>query len=253
MTRILSAVVTVLFVLGLPAAHAQPEEAGTLAKLWVIQPKAEMAESFEAAFAKHVEWRRDNSDPWHWNVYVVVDGQNAGTYYARSAGHHYRDFDHYIEFQQRASDHWQKSVAKYVAKSGSMISRELPDMSQWEGNTSDYNLFWVYSSDIKPGQMQSWKEAAGMITNELAEADWPYEWFFVERLSGGTVPSVALVIPAANWAGMEDPDPSAFDAVAARHDQAKAAKMWQDYYAPMKTTSSYVLRRIPDFEVKAAQ
>ena len=253
MARILSAVVALLSVLALPVADAQPVEAGTLAKLWIVQPKAGMTESFEAAFAKHVEWRRENSDPWHWNVYVVVDGQNAGTYFARSAGHHYRDFDDYIEFQQRANDQWQENVAKYVAKSSSMISRDLPDMSQWEGNTSDYNLFWVYSSDIKTGRMQDWKEAADAISNELAEAEWPYEWFFIERLSGGTVPSAALVVPAADWAGMEDPDPSAFDAVAARHDRAKAAEMWQAYYAPIKSTTSYVLRRIPDFEVKASQ
>ena len=98
-----------------PLANADNHEAGTLARVWTITPKAGVSEEFEKALAGHVEWRRKNKDPWHWNVYVQVDGRHVGTYYARSAGHHYADFDAYEEFGQKAGDHWNDNVQQYVA------------------------------------------------------------------------------------------------------------------------------------------
>ena len=149
---ILSAL-TVTLSLSVSTAVADSHEAGTLAKVWSITPKAGMTEEFEKALGAHVQWRRDNKDPWHWNVYVEVDGHDVGTYYARSGGHHYPDFDDYEAFGEKASDHWNDTVQPYVANVRSSMSRELPDMGQWEGNTSDYNLFKVFSIDLKPGAM----------------------------------------------------------------------------------------------------
>ena len=60
-------------------ARVQVEESGTRRPFMrgiMVHSLMSRGVEFEKALAGHVEWRLKNKDPWHWNVYVQVDGES---------------------------------------------------------------------------------------------------------------------------------------------------------------------------------
>lgn len=234
-------------------ALAQAIDPGNVAKVWSITPKTGMSEKFEAAFASHVDWRRKNNDPWHWEVYVQVDGIDVGTYYARSGNHHWADLDGYGEFAEKATKHWNSTVAQYVANVQSSLSEVMPEISNWPEDAPDYRLFMIYSYDIKQGRTSQFNRSAKAIVDVLREINWPYHWAFIDRVSGGAVPGALLVLPSEKWAGMAEPDPNVFEAVAAKTGEGKAIDMFDAYSDSLASSHAYVLEWLPQYTVEGAK
>ena len=237
------------------AALAQDPQPESIAKIWTFIPKNGDQAGFEKAFAEHVQWRRDNKDPWHWDVYVQVDGPEVGAYYARSGNHSWADFDAYdaSEFVAKASDHWTRTVSPHLDDIHSSITRWLPALSNWPDDAPIYNLFQLQHIQIKPGHMRAYTQAVGTIADALKQAKWPYHWGLDAMMSGGEGPSVTLVLPSMKWADMAEPKPNFYDTMAGVIGEEKAAKTMADLNATVATTKVTIVRRIPELEVKAAK
>ena len=50
-----------------------------IARGFVFEAKPGMATQFEEAIKLHVQWRKQNNDPWTWVWYQVVNGDNIGS------------------------------------------------------------------------------------------------------------------------------------------------------------------------------
>jgi len=253
-TKILTALLACVFCqLFAAVASAQSDEPGTVAKLWIIKPKADAADKFEQALARYVEWRRKNNDPWHWDVYVQVDGADAGTYYARSGGHQWADFDRYEEFDRKSEVQWNATVAQYVASAQSSLSEEMPTLSNFPSDATGYRLFTVISYDLKPGHAEDFNQAMKTIVDILRGAQWPHHWAVINAITGPSLPAAVLVIPHKNWADMAEPDPNVFEAVAAKVGQAGAEQMFDAVSSSVRTSQSGVLASLPQFTVEGAK
>ena len=235
------------------AGVALGADPGNVAEVWSLTPKAGMSEKFEAALASHAAWRRENKDPWRWDVYVQVNGTDVGTYYARSGNHRWADFDAYQAFGEKASKHWNATVAPYVDKVQNSLSEAMPDISNLPADATDYRLFMIQSYDIKQGRAVQFRQAVKAIGDILKEVHWPYHWGFSERVSGGALPGAVLVLPSKNWAGMAEPDPNLFATVAAKSGEAKATDMFNAFSDTIASSHAYILERLPQYTVEGAK
>jgi len=235
------------------ATLAQSTDAGNVGQLWMITPKAGMVDKFEAAFARHVDWRRKNNDPFHWDVYVQVDGADVGTYFARSGNHQWADFDGYGEFDRKASDNWNSTVAPYVARIQSSVSQVMPTLSNWPADAPDYQLFMIFTYHIKQGHAARFNRSAKAVGDILREANWPYHWAFLNLISGGAVPTAVLVLPQKNWASMADPDPGMFEVLSAKVGPEAAIEMFDDFSDTIASAHVHMLQWLPQYTVEGAR
>ena len=58
-------------------AEAQTEN---IAQTYVHTVRPENIAQFEAAVKRHVQWRKQNDDPWDWVWYQFVNGDGLGRY-----------------------------------------------------------------------------------------------------------------------------------------------------------------------------
>ena len=73
-----------LWVVAFPeAAQGQTED---IAQSYVHTVQPEMIAQFEEAVKQHMQWRKQNNDPWEWTWYQVVNG-GLGRYLVRSGNH----------------------------------------------------------------------------------------------------------------------------------------------------------------------
>jgi hypothetical protein len=232
-------------------SHKTP---GTLARIWTIIPKNGSELKFDKAFADHVQWRRDNKDPWNWDVFVQVDGPEVGAYYARSGNRHWSDFDAYeaAEFSKKAGLHWNETVAPHVAVVRSEIDEYMPDISNWPMDAPEYNLFRLNRHLVNIGGTKDFVAAVGAIGGVLKEAKWPHHWSF-HMSHSGEGPSVTLVLPSINWAGIAEPESNVGEVLVKSLGEEKAGQYWANLFATFRKLNVVTVKRIPELAVKAAK
>ena len=229
---------------------ADPAPGGVLDQVWIITPKNGMDQQFQKAFAAHVQWRRDNKDPWSWEVYSEAVGPEPGILFARSANHSWADFDAYeaTGFPMKAGEQWDTTVAPFVANVRNSISEYEPSMSHWPKDAPEYTLFTLITYQLKQGAGMKFRTTTEEIAKALAEAKWPNNWAFLAYHTGPQ-PSQLLVLPAANWAGFKDPDPNVYNAVVSVRGAEAAGKLFADYGSCVAHQDAIIIRRLPQFSV----
>jgi hypothetical protein len=238
----------------LPALSSAQDTAGNIARMWVVVPKEGMDDQLEAAMKAHNAWRVENGDPWSWNTYHRVSGDDLNHWYIRSGGHTYADLDAYrdSDFSQRAFEHWSANVDQYVAEYRTHLAEYAPEISHTLPDEGPYEYYWVYDYHIKPGMGRAFYAAAEAISTALVEAQWPDTWWFVWQLDGDSMPAISLVIPNADWAGFAEPAESAYDAITAAKGEAVAKEMWEALFGTVESVSSTVYHRHADLSFEAA-
>ncbi len=235
------------------AVFGQEEAPGTLARLFVVTPKAGMDEQFQRAFEEHVKWRAENGDPWSWNTYHQVLGDDLDSFYIRSAGHKWAEFDAYNEFGARAIEHWNTNVHPYVAGITSSMDDLNTEVLHWPEDDSDMAYFWVYEYHLKPGHTDAFFKAVKGIHEKVRAANWPQYYAFITHLSGEDLPAVSLVIPKKDMGGFAGPEKSPMEVIAETSGEKTARKLFDDLFATIDTTHSALYHRHKEWSVEAAQ
>lgn len=232
--------------------HEMP---GPLTQHYTLKPKPGHFGQLMAALKAHTEWRKENGDPWSWNVYGVATGYRLGEVDIRSSGHHWADFDAYFgsEFDQQATAHYFETVAPHVADSHAMIDEWDPEISAWSEGGPDYKLFALTHYWLKPGHYGKWRAAVKKIHEALQANDWPEAYGFVSLVSGGTVPQVTLVLPRTGWADMEDPEKLPQEVTKEALGEEESDKIWADFIGSVRKTKTEVVQHMPDLSVSAAE
>lgn len=196
-----------VLLLALPAV-AQ-EEPGVINQVYVVKPKAGMAQQFEAALKQHCDWLRQQNETWTWWVWQTVAGEDLGQYIIGSYGHRFEDFDAHAELAQANRARWIANMSQYVESISGRITVSRTDISQLppppEGEAPP-PLVWVFEQHLRAGTEEAFNYAAKKIDKAIEKTNWPvyYRWFQV--ISGGYTPNFVLTVPSENWAGFKEPE-----------------------------------------------
>ena len=187
-----------------------PQSAGAqadIAQIYVMTPKMGMGAEFQTALRQHVQWRAENGDPWTWDVYEVVNGENIGTFIARSGDHEWADFDTYdAGFGPRGGTNFSETVGPLLEDVTNQITMTDTANAQWPENADDYVMLQLITLHLKPAHEQEFRQLTGKFHEAILKTNWPAHYAWTYPLSGGMGPTATLVLPFRNWADLEEPE-----------------------------------------------
>ncbi len=161
------AAVVAASVLGGSTALAQANTP-TVARSYTVTPKPGMVAQFEVALREHARWRAENGDPWDWNVSQLETGENLGTYFIRSGGHSWADFDAYdAGFAQQGLVHWNATVAPLVESLSSAIGTTDQELSKPPPEGTAYAFVNITRFYLRPGRGQEFNRLHTQATRRL--------------------------------------------------------------------------------------
>lgn len=226
------------------------EEAGNIARVWAMTPKAGETAAFNDALKAHAAWRRDNNDPWKWTFWRAASGKMDGTVIIRSTNHTYADFDAYGEgeFRDKASADWNANVAPHVAAAWSSLSRLDKDMVDWpEG---DYKVVRVTRFHLKAGHGRDFRAAVQKVRGKMKEAGRQSTSAWVWAMTGDNLPTIMLITARENWAGLDSPEKSARETLAEMVGELEADTMMENAMKHVESMSADVYVRADEFSGK---
>ncbi len=244
------AAVVAASVLGGSTALAQADTE-TVARSYTVTPKPGMVAQFEVALREHARWRAENGDPWDWNVSQLETGENLGTYFIRSGGHSWADFDAYdAGFAQQGLVHWNATVAPLVESLSSAIGTTDQELSKPPPEGTAYAFVNITRFHLRPGRGLEFNRLIAEATEIIRDKLEGYWVWASPTLGGGPGPYISLVGFAENWADMADPDPS-FEAIMVQEMGEDGFREWATNLGlTYRGVESYTLRRRPDMDVR---
>ena len=236
-----------LWVVAFPeAAQGQTED---IAQSYVHTVQPEMIAQFEEAVKQHVQWRKQNNDPWEWTWYQVVNGDGLGRYLVRSGNHRWADLDVRYAWEDRvgAGPHFLATVGPFFESEDSSISQLDGALSRPPDDLSAITLFAVTEFDVRlPGQF---REAITKIGEGLDRGNWERSYQWLMEAHGGGTTDATLVIPAENWGGLAPPEKPLPVLLAEVYGEQEASDLMQQFATSIRSQTSYTLRVRPDLSL----
>ena len=212
-----------------------------LARVVFVKVKTGQGEDFAAALKKHVEWRKQQEDPWNWIVHQVVNGKNLGDFIIRSGGHSWKDFDDYAGFLQKSAPEFYKTVGPYIKDISSIITAGDTVNVDWPENTADVNLLSIISYHIKPGHGQAFTKAVSMFHKAIQDNNRDAHYSFGWTVNGEKGPTVRLALPYQNWADVAGSEESLSDFIMRVLGEEKAKDLFEDFNDTYTSMESMML------------
>lgn len=214
-----------LALLAVAAGAAEEKKAppGKIAELWVFWPKEGQAAKFEAAAKAHVAWRKQAGEPYGWEAFSPIVGDDLTHYVYRSGEHQWADLDAYQAWETKAnaSAQYEKDLAPYVSKVEHYLTEDDLDHSLWhEGK--QYRYFQVENLELKPGAYGQLTDALNKVQKAAVDGKWPNSYAISWTIGGSG--AMTLVFPYENYAGMQEPEPSFIKVLATSLGSEDAAK-----------------------------
>ncbi|MFB3090815.1 MAG: hypothetical protein ACE1ZG_05640 [Gammaproteobacteria bacterium] len=224
-------------------------QANNLAKIYFVNVKSGHGAEFVAALKEHVEWRKQAGDPWTWNVYQIVNGQNLGDFVIRSGGHTWADLDSYEEFLAKGAVEFNKNVGPHIESTSNTITAVDTTNINWYPNNDDVNLISVTTYHLKPGYGRAFAQAVNKYHTAIKENNRKTYYAFAWNVNGGSGPSVSLVLPYKNWAEMQGPDESLRTFMERVLGSEEAQQLSDEFNSTYRSRESSVLRLRRDLSV----
>ena len=239
-TKLIALATMLLFcVVAFPeVAQGQTEN---IAQGYVHTVKLEMIAQFEEAVKQHVQWRKQNNDPWEWTWYQMVNGDGLGTYLIRSGNHRWADLDVRYAWDDRvgAAAHFLATVGPFVESEDSSISQLDEALSRPPDDLSAITLFTVTEFDVR--LLGQFREAITKIGEGLDRGNWGRSYLWQMVANGGTT-DATLVVPAENWAALAPPAKSLPMVMAEVYGEQEANELMQQFSSSIRSRNSYTLR-----------
>lgn len=232
------------------AATAQANKA----QVYHFEPMAGAEADFEAALQSHAEWREQNEDPWHWDVYQVVQGKHAGSFVVRSGGHTWAEFDDYGQgFGAEGQEHFAANVGPMVASTKAYVEAVDTALVRWPDDTAHAPLIEVTDYELKPGSGSDWYDVAEKFHEAIVQEDATGYYHAIAYPEAGASGYARLVNPHSSWADFEDPERSFMDIMHAVYGEEETEAMGEKFTSSYSDTRSMVLRYRPDLSVAGSE
>lgn len=207
-----------LTILGLMAALMLPvgvvaqeneESPPPLTDVWMVVPKAGMAQEFEAAIAAHMEFRAEHNDSRQWLAFTPVIGDKLSLYQFRGCCFDWADQDAYeAEDKDKGfGENWGENVDQYVDHYHHYINRTDWENSHWPDEGTDGPYYgvttWVWKEDA-PSASGDAQEQISQLAKDGGWGEKRGPWLWLDQIGGKN--KLALVVPYSNYADMAPPE-----------------------------------------------
>ena len=212
-----------------------------IAQGYVHTVQLEMIAQFEEAVKQHVQWRKQNNDPWEWTWYQMVNGDGLGTYLVRSGNHRWADLDVRYAWDDRvgAGRHFASTVGPYIESEDSSIAQLDDALSRPLNDNSAITLVAVTEFDVR--LLGQFREAITKIGEGLDRGNWGRSYLWQMVANGGTT-DATLVVPAENWAALAPPAKSLPMVMAEVYGEQEANELMQQFSSSIRSRNSYTLK-----------
>ncbi len=233
-----------LFALALIPGQAQCQ---LVSEMWQITPKAGMEAGFQEAFKAHMEFRVAQGEPWVWQTWEVVVGEDVGDFLVVSWDHAWADFDAYenSDFPGIAGPHWGATVAPLVEDASNGIFQsdttiqKLPTDPEYQ-----VSLVQVMSFDLVPGKYMAFNQAMAQLN--VAMMEMPFYYTSSAPVVGGDGSDFTLAFLGENWADFTEEDPNFMEVMAEVYGEEEAMAIWNTLDECIDSATSSMLRLRPD-------
>jgi hypothetical protein len=211
-----------------------------------VDVKAGKSKEFHEALAKHVEWRKENGDPWSWATWEVVNGEGVGDFVFVSTNHDWADLDVYGDF---GSEAFAEQVGPYVTETTAWIDMFDESISKWPEEQGKIMLVSVIEFQLKPGKHMQFVETVNKYHKTILEDERPVHYGWSWTLNGGPGGMVTLLLPFESWADMAGPEESMEEMMIRVHGKEKAMKLDQQFADTFSSSKSSILVLHPEYSL----
>ncbi len=205
---VLTALAFVFFSLGAATTAVAQEEAvaqqGTISQSFLLTVRLANVAQFEDAYLQHVEWHRQQSDTWTWDMWSTVTG-DLGTYIVITDGHTWADFDAPpVDPVADGAD----ATAQFGALVESVTSgfaRSMTDVSRPAAGPMP--LVHVIDYEVKEGMNGDFLQVVRKFTEAAEQVNWTEHYVWLASV-GGSGGDYILVLQHENWASFAPPEVS---------------------------------------------
>ncbi|TRX56481.1 hypothetical protein [Thalassomonas sp. M1454] len=240
---------TMLFIL-IPPAFAADKEVKSLAEVWLMTPNPGQVVKFEQAFIEHLKYRKSKGDPRNWNTYVPTIGKDLSNYTVRFCCTAFKDVSAYNDWanKNKIGEHWNNTVAAYVAKYEHYFDRVDLENGHWPNNGKKYKFFEVTTYDVKMGHGKNTEQSKKVISDHAKAMKWAHSWGWSWRSAGDG--GLMLVVPFEDYADMA-PLEKSFGKSLAEHlgSEDKADAVFADWTSNFNSAQTTVWMKRDDLSI----
>ena len=226
-------------VIPVTAAVAQQ---GTISQSFAQRVRLANVAQFEEAYLRHVEWHRQQSDTWTWDMWSTVTG-DLGTYIVITDGHTWADFDA-PPFDPVADG------ADAMAQFGSLVESVTSGFAQLMTDVSRpaagrMPLAHVIDFEVKEGMDDDFLHAVRKFTEAAEQVNWTEHYVWLASV-GGSEGDYILVLQHENWASFAPPEMSAEAVMEEAFGRQEATALWDMFNNAVESTSGRIWTYRPD-------
>lgn len=225
-TKLILGLLAGLFCL-LPFSATAEDNPPPLSETWMVTPKAGHIGEFQAAFKEHGEFRQAHGEPWKWQVYTSIVGDDLNRYAIRFCCANWADLDAYEKWNEANPEvlgHWWENVAPHVEKMEHFYNEIDWNNSHWPADAGPFRYFAVTLWGLKGGHETDFAAARKVMSQVAINQGWATpdrNWIWSTTIGGKE--KNALVIPHKNFASMAGGEETFYDFLAQHMGSAEAA------------------------------
>jgi len=151
------------------SALAQAGE-GPYARITVIRPLPGRDSAFQAGYRRHLDWHRQNKDPWYWYGWWVVMGPRLGWFVDGTFGRSATSLDSAVAPAADAADN-ARNVSPHGEWMSSAVHEFLPRLSSAPASPPRSRLMEWLTIEVAPGDAARF-EAAVAAAGKQPDVGW---------------------------------------------------------------------------------
>jgi hypothetical protein len=166
----------------------------------VLAPRDGQERNFEEGYARHLEWHRQQKDPWTWLGWYFVLGPRLGQFMDGSFGHAASDFDQAVDPAGDAADN-ARNVVPYALFTRHSVYEHLDSLSGSRSLPDTLPFLVMSTYRLRPGAEARFEaRLAAVLKNRSREPGGPPAPSAWLKLSvGGEAPEYVLLRPGSSW------------------------------------------------------
>jgi len=197
------------------ASHVdETQEAGHAAFLFVYRPKPGAEALFEAAYRRHLDWHRRNSDPLPWYAWTVTSGPRVGLFVDGTFGIPFAALDRRVRPAEDAAD-----LAETAGTFAEMVERRICRLRPGLSTATPIESGSPYAGTealeilVAPGAERPFEDVLATATAAWkARAERP-AYTTYQVVTGSELPAYLILLGRSGWAIYDHAEGSAWDLV----------------------------------------
>lgn len=194
---IIGAVLTVS-VAGAQTVQGPDAGRGPYARIAILRPHDGKTVDFEAGYVRHLEWHRQNSDPWVWYGWTIWAGERQRWFVYASFGHSAASFDNPVSPADDERDNI-LNVVPHAEFMGNALYEYLPGLSRGTGEPQPAARLELTTVDLLRGAENAFEAALSADQSRLQG-----ETLWYRMVAGGAAPRYVRLRPRPTLSAIVD-------------------------------------------------